>query len=102
MQPQGDAAFQFRLRAAEQLGERALLLLGFHVPESIFDSRAGHLVTPNGPKNVRNFRGGAKFPAKNQRNEKSTNDQPCRIHGFGVEERAFPGGHFGPAGKTVG
>src|SRR5216684_509694 len=102
LQPQGDTAFQFRLRAAEQLGEGALLLLGFHVPEGIFDSCAGRLVTANAGKNLRDFGGGANFPAKNQRNEKSTNDQPRRVRGFGVEERAFPGGHFGPAGQTVG
>src|SRR4029077_16680723 len=61
-----------------------------------------HLVTPNGRENARNVRGGAEFLAKNQGNEKSTNDKPCGVPGFGIVERTFRGGHFGPTGEAVG
>src|SRR5436190_172329 len=100
-EPYGDTAFDFRLRAAKQSGEREIFLLGLDIPESIFDPRAGHLVTPNGRKTTWNFRGGADFLAKNPGNEKSTDDKPCGVPGFGIVERTFRGGHFGPAGEAV-
>ena len=40
-EPYGDTAFDFRLRAAKQSGEREIFLLGLDIPESIFDPRAG-------------------------------------------------------------
>lgn len=76
-------------------------LLGLDIPEGIFDPRAAHLVTPNGRKTTWNFRGGADFLAKNQGNEKSTDDKPCGVPGFGIVERTFRSGHFGPAAEAV-
>ena len=76
-------------------------MLGFNVPESVFYPCAGHLVTPDGCENRGNRGGGTDFFAQYKRNEKSTNDKPSRIHGFGIEERTFRGGHFGPAGEAV-
>jgi hypothetical protein len=40
--------------------------------------------------------------AKNQGNEKSTNDKPRGVPGFGIVERTFRGGYFGPASEAVG
>ena len=82
------------MRAAKQSGESEIFLLGLDIRESIFHCRAGHLVTPNGRENARNLRGGAEFLAKNH-------DKPCGVPGFGIVERTFRGGHFGPAGEAA-
>src|SRR5260370_32453697 len=101
LQPQGHTAFDFRLRAAKQFGERKILLLGFDVPESIFNSRAGHFVTPNAGENTGNVGGAAEFLSQNKKSEKSTNNQPSGVDGFGIEARTFNGAHFGPSGDAI-
>src|SRR5260370_14593285 len=101
LQPYGNTAFDFRLRAAKQFGERKTLLLSFDVPESIFNSRAGHFVTPNAGENTGNAGGATELLSQNKRSEKSTNDQPSGVHGFGIEARTCHGAHFGPSADAM-